>query len=367
MKNNNYCVVLAGGIGKRLWPVSRIDHPKQFIDFFGVGKSLLQLTVERLSAIVPAENIYISTCEEYADTATRQLPQLGSGQFLYEPVRLSTGPAAVRATWHIARKCPDANILAIPSDQFITNEQEFRADILRAFEFVDAHPTFLALGIKASRPNTAYGYIQRGNAIGDGLYAVKSFTEKPGKEYAETFVKSGEFLWNTGIFLWKAGIMRPICEAVMPGLNHSDVIISSAEEENDIVRSCYPAAERTTLDLMLLENQQMDVMECHFGWSDVGSWPVMQDVLPKTADGNATVITPSTGKTYAGNGGKVVFKNCRRTIVSVPKDIATIVQGLDGYLVALQGNVLLITPNDDARRLKGLATEFQAINGEEYL
>ena len=153
----------------------------------------------------------------------------------------------------------------------------------------------------------------------------------------------------------------------MPGLFHSDIIVSNIEEENDIVRSCYPAAERISIDLLLLENQQMDVLECRFGWSDVGSWPVMQDVLPKTADGNAIVVTPATGQEYKGTGGKVVFKNCRRTIVSVPEGVATVVQGLEGYLVALQGNVLIVTPNDDARRLKGLVTELQVMYGEEYL
>lgn len=367
MENNNYCVILAGGVGKRLWPVSRQDFPKQFIDFFGVGKSLLQLTVERVQAIVPTDHIFISTCEEYAPIAMRQIPQLTPEQFLLEPVRLSTGPAAVRATWHIAQGCPDANILAIPSDQFITNEEEFSKSVRKAFEYVASHNTFLALGVKTNRPNTAYGYIQRGRKLGEGLYSVKSFTEKPEQQYAETFVKSKEFLWNTGIFLWNTATMRPVGESIMPGFFHSDIIISSIEEENDIVRSCYPATERISIDMLLLENQQMDVLECRFGWSDVGSWPVMQDVLPKTADGNATVITPATEHSYSGAGGKVVFKNCSRTIVSVPEGVATVVQGLEGYLVALQGNVLIVTPNDNAKRLKSLVTELQVMYGEEYL
>ena len=365
--NNNYCVILAGGVGKRLWPVSRQDHPKQFIDFFGVGKSLLQLTVERMLTVVPADHIYVSTCEEYAAIAMKQLPEMKPEQFLLEPVRLSTGPAAVRATWHIVQRCRNANILVIPSGQFITNEQEFTKSIVQGFEYVATHRTFLALGVKTTKANTAYGYIQRGTPLGDGLYTVKSFTEKPEEQYAETFVKSGEFLWNTGIFLWNAAAMCTVGESIMPGLFHSDIIVSNIEEENDIVRSCYPAAERISIDLLLLENQQMDVLECRFGWSDVGSWPVMQDVLPKTADGNAIVVTPATGQEYKGTGGKVVFKNCRRTIVSVPEGVATVVQGLDGYLVALQGNVLIVTPNDNARRLKGLVTELQVMYGEEYL
>ena len=182
--NNNYCVILAGGVGKRLWPVSRQDHPKQFIDFFGVGKSLLQLTVERMLAIVPADHIYISTCEEYATTAMKQLPELKPEQFLFEPVRLSTGPAAVRATWHIVQRCRNANILVIPSDQFITNEQEFTKSIVQGFEYVANHRSFLALGVKTVKANTAYGYIQRGTSLGNGLYAVKSFTEKPEEQSA---------------------------------------------------------------------------------------------------------------------------------------------------------------------------------------
>lgn len=367
MKSNNFCIILAGGVGKRLWPVSRQSKPKQFVDFFGVGKSLLQLTFERISAIVPAENIYISTCEEYAALAREQLPQLSEGQFLLEPVRLSTGPAAIRASWHIARRCPGANILAMPADQFITNEMAFRMDVAQAFSYVEQHCSFLALGIKAQHPNTAYGYIQRGRQKGKNLYEVKTFTEKPGRVYAETFVRSGEFLWNTGIFLWNAGAMQRVGEELLPGLYHTDIIISSNEEENDIVHSCYPAAERVTLDILLLENQNMDILECNFGWCDVGSWPVMRNVLPKSAEGNAVVITPAEELAEEGKGGRVTFRNSHNTIVSVPEGVATLVQGLDGYLVALKGNVLVVIPNDDPARIKSVVTEVQVKYGEEYL
>lgn len=368
MKSHNFCIILAGGVGKRLWPVSRQQRPKQFIDFFGVGKSLLQLTFERISAIVPPENIYICTSEEYAALAHEQLPGLSDSQFLLEPVRLSTGPAAVRATWHIARRCPEASILAVPADQFITNEMAFHADVLQAFEYVGQHRSFLALGIKAQQPNTAYGYIQRGRAKGRNLYEVKTFTEKPEKVYAETFVRSGEFLWNTGLFLWKAEMMTRLGHELLPGLYHSDIIITTREEEDDIVQSCYPAAERVSLDCMLLEqNQQMDVMECNFGWCDVGSWTVMQKVLSKTSEGNAVVVTPPEQPAEAGKGSRVAFRDSSNTIVSVPEGVATLVQGLNGYLVALKGNVLVITPNDDSARIKSIVTQMQVKFGEEYL
>lgn len=366
MNYNNYCVIMAGGVGRRLWPVSRQNRPKQFIDFFGTGRSLLQLTYDRMSRIVPQENIYVCTAEEYADLAREQLPVLTDEQLLLEPVRLSTAPAAAWASWHIARHNPSANVLVTPADQVITDEAAYERELLSAFDFVATHDEFLAIGVPARQPNTAYGYIQKGTELGRGLYEVKTFTEKPPMEYATTFVRSGEFLWNTGIFLWNVGTMRRLEDDIIPGISHSDIIITTPNEERQLVRLCYPTATREALDGTLLETQPMAVRECSFGWSDVGSWPVMSSVLPHTADGNAVVLTPPREGREALEQ-PVTFKATRDTIVSLPSDVAAIVRGLDGFLVALEDNVLIITPNDDPARMRHYAAELQVKHGEKCL
>lgn len=366
---NNFCIIMAGGVGRRLWPVSRQEHPKQFIDFFGTGRSLLQMTYERMRRIIPDENIYVATSEEYADITRHQLPELAEEQLLLEPVRLSTAPAAAWASWHIAQHCPNANILVTPADQFITNEIAFEEDAARGLDFVATHDTFLSLAVPAANPNTAYGYIQKGREIGKNLYSVKSFTEKPPREYAETFVHSGEFLWNTGMFLWNVRTMEKLEGQIIPGIGHNDIIISSREEEFNLIRSCYPSAIRESLDVFLLEKQELNVMACTFAWSDVGSWPVMSETLHHTADGNAVIVTPAPGEMSVSTieKPKVIFQNTKNTIVSVPDKVATVVRGLDGYLVALEGNVLIITPNDDPARMRHLSAELQVKYGEEYL
>lgn len=370
---------MAGGVGRRLWPVSRQRRPKQFVDFFGTGRSLLQLTYDRVSRFVPQENIYVCTAEEYADLAKEQLPVLTDEQLLLEPVRLSTAPAAAWASWHIGRHNPSANVLVTPADQFITNEAAFERQLLSAFDFVATHDKFLCIGVPAHEPNTAYGYIQKGTELGRDLYEVKTFTEKPPMEYATTFVQSGEFLWNTGIFLWNVATMRRLEEEVIPGIGHSDIIITTPEEERQLVRLCYPTATRETLDCILLEQQPMVVHECSFGWSDVGSWPVMSSVLPHTADGNAVVVTPAQPQQGSAGAASeagmpterlehpVTFKGTRDTIVTLPEGVAAIVRGLDGFLVSLEAGVLVITPNDDPARMRKFSSELQMKHGERFL
>lgn len=367
MNHNNYCVILAGGVGRRLWPVSRENCPKQFIDFFGMGRSLLQMTYDRVSQFIPQENIYVSTTEEYADLARKQLPVLTDEQLLCEPVRLSTGPTAAWASWHIARRNPAANVAIIPADQMITGEAAYANELLAALDFVASHEEFLAIGVPATAPNTAYGYIQKGREMGNRLYEVKDFTEKPPRPYAETFVRSGEFLWNTGIILWNVSTMARLLPDIIPGLTHSDIIISNREEERSLVNLCYPTARRVTIDRTVLEGQQMVVQQCSFGWSDVGSWPVMSTVLHHTADGNAVVITPPYKEGTARLDNPVTFKGTKDTIVSVPADVAAVVTGLDGYLVALHDNVLVITPNDDPARMRHYAAELQVKHGEQVM
>lgn len=357
MRTHDYCILLAGGVGRRLWPVSRERKPKQFIDFFGIGKSLLQLTYERFLSFIPAENVYVSTFVDYVELVREQLPDLPPSHILAEPTQLSTAPAAAWASWHIARKDPEACCVTTPVDHFITGEATFADELSAGLDFVRRNDSFLAMSVKANTPNTAYGYIQKGEDLGGGRYTVKTFTEKPPVEFARQFVSTGEFLWNTGLFLWHVNTMAPHVWQLIPGIGHSDVEIVSDEMEYKFIERCYPAAEHRSLDNVVLDGGVATVVqECTFGWKDVGSWPVMKETLPSNVDGNATI-----------GSNEVLFQGTRQTLVRLPKGMGGVVRGLDGYLVTLEGNMLVITPNDDAARTRRMVGEVQMKLGENYL
>lgn len=357
MRTHDYCIILAGGVGRRLWPASREQRPKQFIDFLGVGHTLLQLTYERFAAILPPQNIYISTFTDYVPLVQEQLPQLPPQQILAEPVQLSTAPAVAWASWHIMRHDPEACFIATPSDQIITSEHVFASEVRQAFDYVRSQEHFLALSIKSTSPITTYGYIQKGEALGQDHFTVKSFTEKPPLEFARTFVESGEFLWNTGLFLWKASTMVSELNHIMPSLTNSALVITTTAEEQALLRRCYPAAPHQTLDHIVFDlRKDTLVQECHFGWRDIGTWSAMHHSLSLNVDGNA-----------CRGSNEVLFQDTSHTLVSLPEGMGAVIRGLDGYLVALEGNMLVITPNDDDTRTQRLAAEAQMRLGQEYL
>lgn len=362
MRNHrDYCIILAGGVGRRLWPCSRKDLPKQFIDFFGVGRTLLQQPYDRIVRLVPCENVLVSTFAGYEELVRRQLPDLPEGNVLSEPVQLSTAPAVAWASRHIALHDPSANIMVTPSDQHIVDENRFVEQLGRGLDFVDGHEDFLAIGVKPTLPNTAYGYIQMGaEREGDCLWSVKSFTEKPAAEYARTFVESGEFLWNTGIFLWNAITMNRLLKTLTPQVTQlmaefGDSI--SPADELRIVNEYYPANLHRSIDLIILDTcANVYVQECDFGWADVGSWPEIYKVAEKDADENAIL-----------GGGKVLFSGCRDNLVCLPEGMGAVLKGLEGYLVAQKGNMLVVCPNEDPALVRRLANEAQMELGESYV
>lgn len=357
MRANDYCIILAGGVGRRLWPASREQHPKQFIDFFGVGKTLLQLTFERFAAFLPIENIYISTFADYVGLVREQLPQISDAQILAEPVQLSTGPAAAWASWSLARKHPDACFVATPADQFITGDASFTREIVQGLDYVRHSDHFLAMSVKANSPVTAFGYIQKGEQLDEHRRTVKSFTEKPPIEFARTFIESGEFLWNTGLFLWKASTMQEEFAHLFPVIAQTDASHLANADEEALLKRCFPMAEFCTLDSIILERRQDTVVqECTFGWRDVGSWPVMKETLPGNVDGNVTI-----------GGAGVIFQGTKNTLVCLPETMGAVVRGLDNYLVVLEGNMLVIMPNNDASIPRRLASEVHVRLGEDFL
>lgn len=358
---HDYCIILAGGIGRRLWPVSRRNMPKQFIDFTGVGRTLLQQTYDRVNRYLDSNHIFISTYKDYTDIVKAQLPDVPAENILAEPVQLSTAPAAAWVSCHIGQIDPEARIICTPSDQFIQQEDLFAAAIERALDFAGRHSEFVALAVRPTVPNTAYGYIQRGRSGEDkGMFRVKSFVEKPAMDYAKMFVESGEFLWNTGLFAWHNKTMMSLVS------ESSDIVAErileskgtlTAAEELEIITSSYQSSMHRSLDLMILEKtENVYVMQADFGWADVGCWPELYEVTEKDNDGNALL-----------QGAGTMLTNCRDNLIRLPENMAAVVTGLNGYLIAIEGNVLVVCPNTDPTVARKLSGEALIKLGEDFV
>ena len=358
--NNNFCVIIAGGIGRRLWPYSRKRLPKQFVDFFGTGRTLLQQTFDRYAKFIPAENIYVSTFTEYVDVVKQQLPELPVEQILVEPVQLSTAPAAAWSALYLSRNFGDGNLIITPADQYIINEDRFVEQVSRGLEYVDAHNNFLAVGVRPTTPNTGYGYIQMDD-VKDGDYPlVKSFTEKPDLQFAEMFVDSGEFLWNSGMFMCNLPTMLEMLARELPTFSASvEKVLGGMSDEDikDLFYSTYPSMVHQSIDLLLLEKtKNVVVMACNFGWADIGSWPELHEVEQKDGDDNAVISST-----------RVLFDKAYGNLVCLPEAKAAVIAGLEGYLVAEKDGVLVICPNNDAAIVRRLVTEAQMKLGEEFV
>lgn len=356
---HRYCVIMCGGIGSRFWPYSRSSRPKQFIDFLGTGRSLLQMSYDRVLPIVKPENIIILTNEQYATEIRAQLPDLSEEQILLEPARRNTAPCIAWAAYHIHAKDPQASIMVAPSDHLITREAIFEKAILEGFRFVENHHALLTLGIKPTRPETGYGYIQVGPKAEGEIHKVKTFTEKPRLELAEVFVESGEFFWNSGIFLWKAStVIEELHEHASDLASTFDNAngLFGTPDELEFIEKNYPGVMGISIDFALMEKSQNVFVECvNFGWSDLGTWGSLYDNSPKNRDGNVTqncavMAYNSTGNIFAVKGDKLM-----------------VVEGLKDYIVADADDVLLICPKAEEQRIKQMVNDVRLAHGEKYL
>lgn len=356
---DNYCVIMGGGIGSRFWPFSRKTMPKQFLDFFGTGRSLLQQTFDRFNKIIPTENILIVTNAIYADLVKEQLPELDSKQILLEPARRNTAPCIAWASYHIHSLNPNANIVVAPSDHLILKEGEFLAAIEKGLDFVSKSDKLLTLGIKPNRPETGYGYIQIAEQEGDNFYKVKTFTEKPELELAKVFVESGEFYWNSGLFMWNVNTIIKAGEALLPELASKlapGKDVYGTPEEKAFIEENFPACPNVSIDFGIMEKaDNVYVSLGDFGWSDLGTWGSLYDLSPKDEQGNVTLKCDS------------MIYNSNDNIVVLPKGKLAVIEGLEGFLVAESDNVLLICKKDEEHAIRKYVNDAQMKLGEDYI
>ena len=337
---------MAGGIGSRFWPYSRKDKPKQFLDFFGTGHTLLQQTFDRYSKIVPKENIFIATNIQYEKLVKEQLPDLNEDQILLEPTRRNTAPCIAWASIHIKQLNPNANIIVAPADHLILKETEFIEAITKGLEFVAKSPQLLTLGIKPSRPETGYGYIQIAEEKDGIFYKVKTFIEKPQLEFAQVFIESNEFYWNSGIFLWNVNTILKAFETHIP-----EICETFKSYENDL-----EALPNISIDYAIMENaENVYVQLCNFGWADLCTWGALHEASPK--DQHKNVIMK----------GHTLLYECKDNIIAIPKGKLAVLQGLEDYLIADTDNVLLVCRKDDENSIRRYVNDVQVKLGDEFV
>lgn len=356
-KATGYCLILAGGIGSRLWPESREDRPKQFLDLFGTGRTLLQQTYDRYASYIRPENIYISTNERYRSLVKEQLPSVPDRQILCEPIRRGTlASVAWGALVIAAKRDAQANIVVTPADQLIFNEDALRRDILDGLAFAAQTKALITLGIRPTRPATGYGYIQTGQELAEGIYRVKSFTEKPALEYAKMFVESGEFYWNAGLFIFN---VQSILEALTKQVPEYQIelprMLSTLAGSHDLhVPEFFAALPKRNIDYGIMERgDNVCVKLGHFGWADLGTWENIGYEAQHDAHGNLLLNT------------EAILHDAEDNIIALPHPRRALVSGLKGYVIAESDDVLLIAPKDDAAAIRRLHNEARLTMGIE--
>lgn len=344
----NHLVIMAGGVGSRFWPMSTEDRPKQFIDVLGVGRSLIQLTYDRFKDICDAENVWVVTNASYVDIVHEQLPEIPVGNILCEPCRRNTAPCIAYVSHRINAKDKKANIAVTPSDAVVMNVPEFRRVITAALDFAAESDGIVTLGMKPTRPETGYGYIQADLAAfsmrNKEIFQVEQFREKPDLETAKKYISHNNYFWNAGIFIWNVKTIVNAFRMYQPAMNRifeSMKDVYGTDKEQEMIDKMYPECENISVDYAIMENaEEIYVMPADFGWSDLGTWGSLQTLSKRDANGNSLIS--DNVKTFETS-------NC---IINVEGNKQTVVQGLDGYIVAQRDGRLLICKLSEEQRIK---------------
>jgi mannose-1-phosphate guanylyltransferase len=349
---------MAGGIGSRFWPFSRNNRPKQFLDFFGTGRSLLQMTFDRFTKVMPAENILIVSNVIYKDLILEQLPEIKPNQVLLEPNRRNTAPCIAFAINRIKAITDKANIVVAPSDHLILKEIDFLETIKEGLNFVENNNSLLTLGIKPSRPETGYGYIQ----IDDGdtsLRKVKTFTEKPNMELAQIFFETGEFYWNSGIFLWNLQTIDKAFHSLLPEVAtkfDTGKAVFNTDAEQAFIDEMYPSCPNISIDYGIMEKaENVHVLCSDFGWTDLGTWGSLYEMSPKDENNNVSLKC------------KTMYYESKNNIVALPTNKLAVIQDLEGYIVAESDNVLMICKLENEQKIRQFVTDVKINHDSQYI
>ena len=352
MTKNNHVVIMAGGIGSRFWPLSTPEYPKQFIDILGCGRTLIQLTVDRFKGICPDENFWVVTNAKYVDIVKAQLPNIPENHILAEPEARNTAPCIAWACWMIKAEDEHANIVVTPSDAVVMNPEEFRRVINNALSFTATNPAIVTIGIKPSRPETGYGYVEQAEQTEGEIFRVKEFKEKPDRETAERYLQAGNFLWNAGIFVWNVKTIYDSITTYKPVLaSQMNKIVSGnvCSEDSSLfplpssLKRIFPLCEKISIDYAVMEPAARDgkvyTHPADFGWSDLGNWASLHDKLQKDEAGNAKV-------------GNVNLYECSNCVVHAEDASKIVLQGLDGFIVSEKNGQFLVCKRSEEQRIK---------------
>lgn len=335
---------MAGGIGSRFWPLSTPEYPKQFIDILGCGRTLIQLTVDRFKGICPMTNFWVVTNAAYVEIVRQQLPDIPEAHILAEPAARNTAPCIAWACWRIKAEDPEANVVVTPADAVVMNPEEFRRVIKNALDFTAESDAIVTIGIKPSRPETGYGYVESVDAVKGEIRKVAAFKEKPQLEVAERYVKAGNYLWNAGIFVWNVNTITAAIQTYKPNIA-SDM---ERMKTTDDVKAIFPQCEKISIDFAVMEpaaaNGKVYTHPADFGWSDLGNWASLHDKLTKDASGNGAV-------------GNIKLYECSNCVVHAEDARKVVLQGLNGYIVSEKNGQILVCKRSEEQRIREFSVE----------
>ena len=351
---NNHVVIMAGGVGSRFWPLSTPEYPKQFIDILGCGRTLIQLTVDRFKGIAPMSNFWVVTNAKYVDIVKQQLPDIPAEHILAEPAARNTAPCIAWACWSIKKEDPAANVVVTPADAVVMNPEEFRRVIKNALAFTEGNNAIVTIGIKPSRPETGYGYVEAlphsaPDAESPDIQHVSSFKEKPNLETAEKYLKAGNYLWNAGIFVWNIDTITESIKTYKPVLasQMDEMLPANGQQPTAKVETLFPTCEKISIDFAVMEPAAADgkvyTHPADFGWSDLGNWASLHDKLTKDANNNGAV-------------GNIKLYECTNCVVHAEDAKKVVLQGLDGYIVSEKNGQILVCKRSEEQRIREFST-----------
>lgn len=361
MKSNAYCVIMAGGVGSRFWPLSKETMPKQFLDVLGFGRTLIQQTYDRFSPFIPDENFLVVTNKQYVELVAQQLPQLKIENILAEPVMRNTAPCIAYAVKKIEEESPEASMLITPADHVISNEYNFKRVINLGLDFVAENDAILTIGITPTEPNTGYGYIEYNASHDENMVPapVEQFREKPSKEVAEHYLNQGNFSWNSGMFLWSVPTIKAAFE------KHSHTIFElfdapkgtyGTSAEGQFIEEVYAKCPKISIDYAILERaKNVWVVNADLGWSDVGTWLAVEEHVGLNANGNAIV------------NGEAISKNSKGNIVYLPTGKKLVMAGVQDLVIVDEGDVLMIVTREHNQHVKELRADAGEAFGKEIM